>query len=155
MNITSFCIRRPVTTSMFFLILTLLGIISASRMAIDLYPEITYPVINISTSYSGAGPEEVEQLVTIPIERTVSTINNVRSITSVSSEGFSRVSVYFDWGTNLEATLDAIRANSGPGQTAVAGRCRHPRFSVRSFGRTGYDHRPFRPYESGPLKGTG
>jgi HAE1 family hydrophobic/amphiphilic exporter-1 len=96
---------------MFFLILTLLGIISASRMAIDLYPEITYPVINISTSYSGAGPEEVEQLVTIPIERTVSTINNVRSITSVSSEGFSRVSVYFDWGTNLETALDAIRAN--------------------------------------------
>ncbi len=111
MNITSFCIRRPVTTAMFFLVLTLLGFISASRMAIDLYPEITYPVINISTSYSGAGPEEVEQLITIPIERTVSTINNVRSITSVSSEGFSRVSVYFDWGTNLETALDAIRAN--------------------------------------------
>ena len=111
MNITSFCIRRPVTTSMFFLILALLGFISASRMPIDLYPEITYPVVNISTSYSGAGPEEVEQLVTIPIERTVSTINNVRSITSVSSEGFSRVSVYFDWGTNLEEALNAIRAN--------------------------------------------
>ncbi|NLY88807.1 MAG: efflux RND transporter permease subunit, partial [Firmicutes bacterium] len=111
MNITSFCIRRPVTTSMFFLILALLGVISASRMPIDLYPEITYPVVNISTGYSGAGPEEVEQLITIPIERTVSTINNVRSITSVSSEGFSRVSVYFDWGTNLEEALNTIRAN--------------------------------------------
>lgn len=111
MNITSFCIRRPVTTSMFFLILMLLGIISASRMPIDLYPEITYPVINISTSYSGAGPEEVEQLVTIPIERTISTINNVRSITSVSSEGFSRVSVFFDWSANLEEALNTIRGN--------------------------------------------
>lgn len=111
MNITSFCIRRPVTTGMIFLVITLLGVISASRMPIDLYPEITYPVINISTSYSGAGPEEIEQLITIPIERMVSTINNVRSITSVSSEGFSRVSVYFDWGANLETALDAIRAS--------------------------------------------
>ena len=72
MNITSFCIRRPVTTGMIFLVITLLGVISASRMPIDLYPEITYPVINISTSYSGAGPEEIEQLITIPIERMVS-----------------------------------------------------------------------------------
>ena len=55
MNITSFCIKRPVTTVMFFAILTLLGLFSSSRMPIDLYPNIAIPVVNISTRYSGAG----------------------------------------------------------------------------------------------------
>ena len=155
MNITSFCIRRPVTTGMIFLVITLLGVISASRMPIDLYPEITYPVINISTSYSGAGPEEIEQLITIPIERMVSTINNVRSITSVSSEGFSRVSVYFDWGANLETALDAIRASIDRVKRRLPEDAETPRSSSTTFGDADYDHRPFRPYESGPLKGTG
>jgi HAE1 family hydrophobic/amphiphilic exporter-1 len=111
MNITSFCIKRPVTTFMFFAILTLLGLFSSSRMPIDLYPNISIPVINISTSYSGAGPEEVEQLVTIPVEQAISTINKVTSVTSVSQEGRSRVIVYFDWGVNLDEVMNDIRGN--------------------------------------------
>lgn len=111
MNITSFCIKRPVTTFMFFAILTLLGLFSSSRMPIDLYPNIAMPVVNISTSYSGAGPEEVEQLVTIPVEQAISTINHVTSVTSVSSEGRSRVTVFFDWGVNLDEVMNDIRGN--------------------------------------------
>ncbi|NLW55962.1 MAG: TolC family protein [Firmicutes bacterium] len=111
MNLTSLCIRRPVTTTMIFLILVLLGLFNSTRMPIDLYPDIASPAVNISTTYSGAGPEEVEQLVTIPIEQAVATVNRVTAVTSSSQEGRSWVTVYFDWGINLEQSIDEIRTN--------------------------------------------
>jgi HAE1 family hydrophobic/amphiphilic exporter-1 len=109
-KITEFCIRRPITTAMFFLGLGTLGILSGSKMAIDLFPQVTYPAINVSTSYTGAGPEEIEQLVTIPIEQAVSGINQVKSITSTSQEGSSRVTVNFNWGLNLDEVTNDIRS---------------------------------------------
>lgn len=111
MNLIAFCIKRPVTTIMFFLGIVILGIFCTLRMPIDLLPEITYPAINISTTYSGAGPEEIEDLITVPVEQAVATVNKVRSITSVSEEGRSRVTVQFDWGLNLDESTNDIRAN--------------------------------------------
>jgi HAE1 family hydrophobic/amphiphilic exporter-1 len=95
---------------MFFLALGVLGILSCSKMAIDLFPQVTYPAINVSTGYSGAGPEEIEQLITIPIEQAVSGVNQVKSITSTSREGSSRVTVKFGWGLNLDDATNDIRA---------------------------------------------
>lgn len=111
MTITKFCIRRPVTTAMFFTALMVLGVFSVLKMPMDLFPQITFPSINIFTSYSGAGPEEVERLITIPIERSVATVNRVKSITSTSEEGSSRVRVNFSWGISLEEATNDIRAN--------------------------------------------
>lgn len=110
MRITAFCIRRPVTTTMLFLGMILLGVMSYYRLPIDLYPQITFPAISVSTSYSGAGPEEIEQLITIPVEQALSSINKVTTITSVSQEGSSRVTVNFNWGTDLDEVTDDIRA---------------------------------------------
>ncbi len=95
---------------MFFLALGVLGILSCSKMPIDLVPQVTYPSINISTSYTGAGPEEVEQLITIPVEQAVSGVNQVKSITSTSQEGSSRVTVNFNWGLNLDEATNDIRS---------------------------------------------
>ena len=67
MNLVNFCIKRPVTTVMFFAALMILGAFSGMRMSMDLMPDISYPTVNISTSYEGAGPEEIERLITIPI----------------------------------------------------------------------------------------
>ncbi len=111
MKITEFCIRRPVTTAMFFTALMVLGFFSVTKMPMDLFPQITYPSINIFTNYSGAGPEEVERLITIPIERSVATVNKIKSITSTSEEGSSRVRVNFAWGVSLEEATNDIRAN--------------------------------------------
>lgn len=111
MNLIGFSIRRPVTTVMFYAALVILGIVSLSRMSMDLFPEISFPTISINTSYSGAGPEEIEKLITIPIERAVATVNGVESITSTSEEEFSRVGVHFAWGTDLEAAANDIRSN--------------------------------------------
>ena len=110
MSLTGFCIKRPVTTGMFFIALIVLGLLSSSRMPIDLFPQISYPAISISTSYSGAGPEEIERLITIPVEQAVSTVNQVKSITSSSQEGSSRVTVNFNWGVNLEEAANDLRA---------------------------------------------
>ena len=111
MNIIGFSIKRPVTTTMFFAALVILGLVSLSKMSMDLFPEISFPTISINTSYSGAGPEEVEQMITIPVERAVATVNRVESITSSSGEESSRVRVRFAWGTDLEAAANDIRSN--------------------------------------------
>ncbi|MGE5530338.1 MAG: efflux RND transporter permease subunit [Patescibacteria group bacterium] len=110
MKLTALCIKRPVTTGMFFTALIVLGLLSASRMPIDLFPEIAYPAVSISTAYAGAGPQEIERLITIPIERAVSTVNQVNAITSSSQEGSSRVTVNFNWGMNLDEAANDIRA---------------------------------------------
>jgi len=96
---------------MFYAALMILGVVSLSRMSMDLFPAISFPTISINTSYSGAGPEEIERLITIPIERAVATVNRVESITSTSEEERSRVRVHFAWGTDLEAAANDIRSN--------------------------------------------
>ena len=111
MNIIGFSIKRPVTTTMLLAALVILGLVSLSRMSMDLFPEISFPTISVSTSYSGAGPEEVEQMITIPVERAVATVNRVEAITSSSGEGSSWVRVQFAWGTDLEAAANDIRSN--------------------------------------------
>ncbi len=111
MNIIGFSIKRPVTITMFFAALVILGLVSLSKMSMDLFPEISFPTISINTSYSGAGPEEVEQMITIPVERAVATVNRVEAITSNSGEGSSWVRVHFAWGTDLEAAANDIRSN--------------------------------------------
>lgn len=111
MNLVNFCIKRPVTTTMFFAALMILGAFSGMRMSMDLMPDISYPTVNISTSYEGAGPEEIERLITIPIEKAVATISGITSISSSSQEGRSRVTLNFDWGMDLDEPVNDIRAN--------------------------------------------
>lgn len=107
MKITSFCIRRPVTTLMFFLGVLLLGGISWFFLPQELFPPLTYPVITVLTTYEGASPQEIENLITHPIEEVVGTVNRVKSVSSISKEGTSIVMIEFDWGTNMDfASLD-------------------------------------------------
>ncbi len=110
MKLIEVCLKKPILTAMIFVGIIILGVVSLSRMPIDLFPQITYPTISINTSYSGAGPEEVERMITIPIERSVATVNGIESITSTSEEGSSRVRVNFTWGVDLEAAANDIRS---------------------------------------------
>ena len=68
MNISRFAVHRPVTTAMIYIAVTLLGLFALGRLAIDLIPELAFPSLSITTSYSGVAPEEIESLITIPIE---------------------------------------------------------------------------------------
>lgn len=110
MNLPRLAVRRPVTTAMFFIGLILLGLFSLSRLAIDLIPEISFSSLTVTTSYSGVAPEEIESLITIPIEQAVATVNGVIGMQSVSSEGSSRVTLQFRPGADLEAAANEVRA---------------------------------------------
>ena len=93
MRISRFSVDRPVFAVMVSLVIVLLGIISLRKLPVDLMPEIEYPRISISASYSGAGPEEIETLITRPLEEAMSAVPGVEEVTSTSVEGRSSVSV--------------------------------------------------------------
>jgi HAE1 family hydrophobic/amphiphilic exporter-1 len=109
MNTASGPIRRPVLTSVFFLIIIVLGLVSLSRLSIDLMPEITFPTISVVTSYGNVGPREMEELVTRPVEEALAAIQGVEEITSSSTEGRSVVRLAFAWGTDLDVAANDIR----------------------------------------------
>ncbi len=91
------------------IIVIVLGGISLSRLSVDLMPDITYPVLTISTTYENAGPEEIEEIITRPLERAVSAVSGVEEVTSTSVEGSSRVTVRFTYETNLDEATNDIR----------------------------------------------
>jgi hydrophobic/amphiphilic exporter-1 (mainly G- bacteria), HAE1 family len=103
-------IRRPVLTSVVFLILIILGAISFVRLPVDLMPDVSWPSITVRTNYSGVGPEEIERLITEPIERALGTVPGIEEITSTSSEGSSVVRVSFTWGQDLGEAAEDIRS---------------------------------------------
>jgi HAE1 family hydrophobic/amphiphilic exporter-1 len=109
MNISEFSIKRPVFTIMLTLVILVLGFIALSRLPIDLMPDITYPTLNISTSYPNTAPEEMEQMITRPIEEAMSSVPGVEEVFSTSSQGSSTVRVMFAWGTNLDEAANDIR----------------------------------------------
>lgn len=110
MKISEIAVRRPVTTYMVFVAIVVLGLVSLWRLAIDLLPEIDFPSISIVTTYEGVGPEEMETLITRPVEEAVSTIQGLDRIESFSAEGRSRVQLRFTWGTSLDGALNDVRA---------------------------------------------
>ncbi len=102
-------IRRPVLTTVIYIIVIVIGIFSLWRLPIDLMPEITYPSITVVTNYGNAGPQEMEELITKPIESALAGVQGIEEITSTSSEGLSRVRTSFIWGTNLDEASNDIR----------------------------------------------
>jgi len=109
MNLPQQTVQRPIFTIMVVLIVIILGGLAFSRLPVDLMPEITFPSLSVSTSYGNAAPEEVEQLITQPIEEAVSAVPGVESIQSESSEGNSNVRISFNWGTDLDAASNDLR----------------------------------------------
>lgn len=109
MNLPRLSVERPILTIMIVLMAVLLGAVSLSRLPIDLMPDITYPTLTVMTTYKNAGPEEVEELITRPIEEAVGAVPGVEEVTSTSTEGTSNVRVSFAWGTNLDAAANEVR----------------------------------------------
>jgi len=94
---------------MIVLIVIIIGGIALSRLPVDLMPDITYPTLSVMTNYSDASPEEMEELVTRPVEEAMSAVPGVEEVTSISTEGSSNVRVTFNWGTDLDAAANDIR----------------------------------------------
>ena len=109
MNIPEFSVKRPIFISMISCIVLILGGVALSYLPVDLMPDITYPGVTIITTYEDASPEEVEELISKRIERSLSAVSGVKEITSTSGEGSSNVTVSFNWGTDLESAVADVR----------------------------------------------
>jgi len=94
--------ERRVTIVMMMVAIALFGMVSLSRLKLNLLPDISYPTVTVRTELTGAAPEEVENLLTKPIEEAVGVIRNVRLVRSVSRSGQSDVTLEFLWGTDMD-----------------------------------------------------
>ncbi len=109
MNLPKLFVDRPVTTIMVFLGILAIGVVSMSKLPIDLFPEIENPVISVVTQYPGASAKDVEMNVTKKIESWLSTANELDKITSTSIDNLSIVQCQFKWGANLDEAANDIR----------------------------------------------
>ncbi|HDT14542.1 MAG TPA: efflux RND transporter permease subunit, partial [Candidatus Aminicenantes bacterium] len=109
MKLSEFSIHRPIFTWMVTLVVIIIGLVSLTRLPVDLMPEIVYPTLSVFTSYENTGPEEIEELITRPVEEAMSAVPGVEEVFSTSSEGSSSVRILFAWGTNLDAAADDVR----------------------------------------------
>jgi len=109
MKLAQLSVNRPVTTLMIFVAMVVLGLVALSMLGLDLMPELEIPAVSVMTAYQGAGPEEVETLITEPMEDTLSTISGVDEVISISKEGISAVTLKFNWGEKIDESVNDIR----------------------------------------------
>lgn len=109
MSITEGSIRRPITTAMVFLIVITFGIISFRFLPVDLLPPIETPELSVQVSYPNVGPEEIEMLITEPLENALAIVANIERMTSFSQEGNGRVNLTFARNTNLDEATNDVR----------------------------------------------
>jgi HAE1 family hydrophobic/amphiphilic exporter-1 len=109
MRITDISVKRPVTTAVVFIALIVVGVFSLGRLAIDLIPDISFPVIVIYSTYPGVSPQEVEENLTKVIENTAASAPRIENISSTSGEGSSLVIVRYQWGVDLAEASNDLR----------------------------------------------
>lgn len=105
MWLTRLALKYPITTFMAAIATFVLGFVSFSQLPIDMLPNIQIPVVSVITYNNGAGPSDMEQTVTVPIERAVSSTNNVNYVQSATREGVSQIRVNFNWDASTDVGL--------------------------------------------------
>ncbi|HEY52262.1 MAG TPA: efflux RND transporter permease subunit [Caldilineae bacterium] len=109
MKLWDFSIRNPVATTMIMAALVVLGVVSFFRMPVDLFPDISFPIMAITTVYPGAGPDQTQSQITELLEEEMSSISGVDSITSESGEGYSLVIIQFTMDSNADKAAQNVR----------------------------------------------
>lgn len=109
MNLAKFSVERPVTVMMIIAGLLIFGVVSLDLLPQELFPTIVYPQLTVVTPYENAAPEEIETLITRPIEEAIGTVGGVKRISSISKEGLSLVMAEFGWGQNINFAALGMR----------------------------------------------
>ena len=109
MNISKTTLEHPVLTLIFFALLGIMGIFTLNNVAISLMPDIDSPYLNVRTTYTNAGPESVEKTITKVLEGQLISVNGLKKMTSTSQEGSSRISLEFNYGTDLDIATNNVR----------------------------------------------
>lgn len=109
MKLSELSVNRPITVYMIIAVLVLLGAISFSKLPVDLMPDVQNPTLSVRAEYPGVAPEEIENLVTRPLEASLSAAPGIYRINSTSSEGNSSIRIQFDWSVNIDEAANEIR----------------------------------------------
>jgi len=104
-----FPIRRPVTILMAFITLLVFGWRSYEELPLNLMPDLSYPTLTVRTEYEGAAPEDIEKLVTRPVEERLSVVSGLVELSSTSSAGVSEIVLEFVWGTDMDTAMQDVR----------------------------------------------
>lgn len=113
MSLASLSIKRPTFITCIVLVMLAVGLLSMSRLGVDLFPNITFPVVTVTTAYPGAGPVEIETLVSKPLEDEISTLSGIKRLTSINQEGVSIVVAEFTLETDVKYAEQQIRDRVG------------------------------------------
>ncbi len=110
MSIYKTAIQKPITTCLVFVAIIVLGLFALTRLPIDQMPEMDPPYVTVMTTYAGANASEVEENVTKIIENSLNSVDDLKSLSSVSRDNMSMVTMEFEWGSDLDENLNDIRS---------------------------------------------
>ena len=129
MNISELSIRRPVLATVLTIIILLFGFIGYSYLGVREYPSVDNPIISVSCSYPGANADVIENQITEPLEQNINGIPGIRSLSSVSQQGQSRITVEFELSVDLETAANDVRDKVSRAQRYLPRDCDPPTVS--------------------------
>ena len=129
MNISELSIRRPVLATVMTVIILLFGVIGYFYLGVREYPSVDNPIISVQCSYAGANADVIENQITEPLEQNINGIPGIRSLTSVSQQGSSRITVEFDLSVDLETAANDVRDKVSRAQRYLPRDCDPPTVS--------------------------
>ncbi len=129
MNISEFSIKRPVLTTVTVLIIILFGVVGYTSLGVREYPSVDNPIISVMASYPGANAEVIENQITEPLEQQINGIPGIRSLSSVSQYGSSRITVEFELSVDLETAANDVRDKVSRAQRMLPRDCDPPTVS--------------------------
>src|SRR5690554_5837048 len=109
MSIYKTAVNKPISTMMIFVAVVVMGLYSLVQIPIDLYPEMDPPFISVMTTYPGANASDIEENITRIIEDALNSVDDLKEITSTSTDNLSIINLEFEWGSNLDEATNNIR----------------------------------------------
>ena len=129
MNISELSIRRPVMATVLTLIIVLFGVIGYTYLGVREYPSVDNPIISVTCSYPGANADVIENQITEPLEQNINGIPGIRSMSSTSQQGQSRITVEFELSVDLETAANDVRDKVSRAQRYLPRDCDPPTVS--------------------------
>ncbi|MCL1934468.1 MAG: efflux RND transporter permease subunit [Candidatus Azobacteroides sp.] len=129
MNISELSIRRPVLSTVFVLVITIFGVIGFTYLGVREYPSVDNPIITVNVGYPGANADIIENQITEPLEQNINGIPGIRSLSSVSSQGSSRITVEFELSVDMETAANDVRDKVSRAQRFLPRDCDPPTVS--------------------------
>ncbi|MCA2961730.1 MAG: efflux RND transporter permease subunit [Silvanigrellales bacterium] len=136
MNLIDLSIRRPIFICMVTVFFVVLGLLAVRTLPVDLYPDVSPPVLTVRVQFPGASPEEVEELVVKPLEDVLSTVGGVKTLSSASREGTGFVSLEFEAGRDVRQEENQVRAKVAEARRSLPEDIREPTVSRQNIDET-------------------